>query len=93
MPCNEHELSATMYCQKCDTFVCDTCHMIDNSDHYHYLFLERPRASDVQVTEEKVMPSSSEIIKSIEEKNEEKIRQAIAITNRNMGLKDDEKKK
>jgi hypothetical protein len=31
-----------MYCQKCDTHVCDRCHKIDHPDHYHYLVLDKP---------------------------------------------------
>lgn len=42
MTCKEHKSAQRMYCQKCDTHVCDMCHKIDNPDHYHYLFLARP---------------------------------------------------
>ena len=84
MTCEEHESAPWMYCQKCDTFVCDMCHKIDNPSHYHYLFLGKPTPADVPVEKEKVMLSSSETINSIEEKKEEKIQQAIAIYKRNM---------
>ncbi len=75
MGCNEHEKSPMMYCQKCDIFVCDRCHMVQNPDHYHYLFLHKPNSSDILVKKEN--------IRSIEENLEEKIQQAIGIHKRN----------
>jgi hypothetical protein len=41
MACEEHKSAPQMYCKKCDAYVCDICHKIDNPDHYHYLFFEK----------------------------------------------------
>jgi hypothetical protein len=94
MTCEEHGSAPWMYCQKCDTFVCDRCHAREKPSHYHHLFLSKPEASQDTHTEneEKALHSSLEKIKSIEEEKERKIKQAIEIAKRNVRLKEAEKK-
>ncbi len=77
MACEEHESAQWMYCQKCDTFVCDACHKNERLDHYHYLFFEKPDSVDVPVEKEEAVISSAEKIKSIEEKADEIIRRQM----------------
>jgi len=84
-----------MYCQKCDTFVCDRCHARQKPGHYHYLFISKPEASnDIHTEIEEKAPDSTspEKIKSIEEEKERKIMEAIEIAKRNMRLKEAENK-
>lgn len=77
MTCEEHGSTPWMYCQKCDTFVCDRCHAREKPSHYHYLFLKKPAASeDLHTEKEKVASSLSEKVKIIEEQKEKKIQEA-----------------
>ena len=77
MACEEHENAQRMYCQKCDTFVCDECHKNERMDHYHYLSFKKPNSVDVPVEKEEAVISSAEKIKSIEERAEEIIRRQM----------------
>jgi hypothetical protein len=69
MTCEEHESAPRMYCQKCDAYVCDSCHKRDYLDHYHYLFLEK--LSPIEEPVEKAATSSHEENLSIEDKVEQ----------------------
>ena len=82
MGCEEHELAQLMYCQKCDIFVCDSCHMESDPGHYHYLFLGKPRNLEEQM-EAKHSVSPKDEIKAFKKDKNERIReQALEIINR-----------